>query len=506
MSRISPRARLAVVAVIAALALAISPATAAVAAGPGSATITLTGDSVPSFAFGQVSGPEGPSNAFFSGGTANLSDLALGDYTVTVGSSADNQGGSVSFTLTTENPSFVGELALVPWPTGTSSVSGTVVDADGVPISGASISVYDGNRPFPRVSTGPDGTYVVSNLVAGVYTLGAFEFSHFSRSVEFSVGDGDTTTVDVVLPVRDATISGRVVDGNGEPLGDISVVAERVGPERDFGSGFASPDGTYVVTGVGAGDWVLSAGGPGTPYGRTDVPVTLTAGDNPVADLVLTPRTTATIFAFVVDESPTPLPNYPFGICATLLTPGGVEVAVFDGTGGDGAIAFSDQPPGTYTVKIYDCDPTRVPGYATQYYGGSATLAGATTFTVTAGQDLTLDTFSLTVASGPTKPTHTAHAVPTHDLKQANRGDIDAPDKARQGARITIQIGIEYAGDWVSVWLHDPKDRLGGWRQVAADGTVKVRVPADYPTGQHKLAVQDRDDDLIGWTKINVKH
>lgn len=471
--------------------------------GPGTMTLTLVSDTPLSFFTAvQVSGPAGDRFADFSGNTATLSNMVLGDYTAVVFPSQDNQGGSVSFTLTAEAPDFVGELHLPAWPTGTSSISGTIVDDNGVPIEGAQVNLSSEVRQFPSVFTASDGTYAVMDLPAGGYFVSAFAFGYFSRSTDqLPLAEGEAAVVDFTLPIRNSSVSGRVVDGDGNPIAGIFVEARN---GQDFAGAMTGADGTFLISEMSAGEWTVVGGGPGTPWQPSQVVVTLESAESAtIADLILEPRTTGGVFGAALDFSATPFPTSISGICATLRLPNGTLVASAEPTGEDGTFGFFDVAPGDYTVKVVDCDPTRVPRYAKQFYGSGTTLADAVVFSVTAGQDVQLGSFSLVPS---TKPTHPATAVPTKDLKPANRGDIQAPDKAKQDTKITIQVGAQHAGEWVSVWLHDPKDRLGGWRQVASDGTVKVRIPAGYELGEHKLAVQNSADQLIGWTKIKIKN
>jgi 5'-nucleotidase len=90
----------------------------------------------------------------------------------------------------------------------------------------------------------------------------------------------------------------------------------------------------------------------------------------------------------------------------------------------------------------------------------------------------------------------------THD----NEGGISIQDKVYHPKdTVVITMDKTLAGTWVSVWLHStPLNLGGGWLQVADDGTVRVTLPADVPLGAHRLAVQDADGGVIGWTGITI--
>jgi hypothetical protein len=88
-------------------------------------------------------------------------------------------------------------------------------------------------------------------------------------------------------------------------------------------------------------------------------------------------------------------------------------------------------------------------------------------------------------------------------LTEGNRGGVSAPATARAGETITVTVGSASAGDVVNVWLFS-EPTLIGTAVVAADGTVRVTIPADTVAGAHRLAVTAADGSLIGWTPITI--
>lgn len=88
-------------------------------------------------------------------------------------------------------------------------------------------------------------------------------------------------------------------------------------------------------------------------------------------------------------------------------------------------------------------------------------------------------------------------------LTEANRGSITAPASARAGETITVGVGSALAGQRISVWLYSDAVLLGT-EVVAADGTVRVTIPAGTTTGSHRLAVTAADGSLVGWTDIRI--
>lgn len=88
------------------------------------------------------------------------------------------------------------------------------------------------------------------------------------------------------------------------------------------------------------------------------------------------------------------------------------------------------------------------------------------------------------------------------DLTEGTRGDVTADVASpRPGDRVTLAVGADRAGTWVSVWLGDT---WLGWVRADADGTVPVTLPDTTPAGRHALVVEDPDDALVGWTDVDV--
>ena len=85
----------------------------------------------------------------------------------------------------------------------------------------------------------------------------------------------------------------------------------------------------------------------------------------------------------------------------------------------------------------------------------------------------------------------------------AARGPVAVPGDVRAGQTVTITVGVEHAGETVNIWLHSTPVLLAT-AVVAADGTVRVAIPADAPAGAHRVAVLAADGTLIGWDNVTV--
>jgi hypothetical protein len=512
MSALVHRPRAIVAAVLAALALALVPALPAHAAGPGSATLTLTRDGEPAqYLLLGLDGPEGfIHSSSEASGVIELTDLALGAYSGTVFGDYDDQPTSVSFTLTEEQPSYVAEIMILPWPSGTGSISGIATDAaTGGALESVTISlnqiVAPIGRSFPAQDTPADGTFAYGELPAGTYALSASLPGYFTEmSLTVELAEAEAAVVPIALIPRDAAITGRVVDGDGTGLEGVTVAALS-GNNGD--SATTDADGFYTIVDLGVGTWTVGLGGSGWPWNYTSVTVDLDSGETLTApDLVAVPRTTGSISGLVAGSDQDPEMGGLSDICVQVVTEGGEQVGDVYTTTPDGYFFFDSIEAGDYSVLFVDCDVARTPPYATTYFGGSPTIGGATFVTVESQADVWLDYSFIDRESAAPQPDHDATPAKKRDLKPADEDLIGAPGAARQGETIEVVVGTEYAGLWVSAWLHPRPTQLGEWHQVSAEGTIEIVVPSHHPIGVHELVVQDADDQVIGWTDLQVQH
>ena len=71
------------------------------------------------------------------------------------------------------------------------------------------------------------------------------------------------------------------------------------------------------------------------------------------------------------------------------------------------------------------------------------------------------------------------------------------------GTSTTLTVGTQFAGQQVDVWLHSDPIYLGRFT-VAADGTVKVTLPASVPAGEHKVIVANQAGTVLAWDAVTV--
>jgi 5'-nucleotidase len=72
------------------------------------------------------------------------------------------------------------------------------------------------------------------------------------------------------------------------------------------------------------------------------------------------------------------------------------------------------------------------------------------------------------------------------------------------GQTLTIFVGTQYAGTYVSAFMYSTPVALGGWLLVDANGEVEVTLPANAPAGDHRIVIQDPSGAVIGWAAVTV--
>lgn len=257
-----------------------------------------------------------------------------------------------------------GEVALTVVLKPGAPVSGRVVDASGLAVAGARV-VYAGAsdwgvRPDDRldgVMSAADGSWKFAAIGAGSYRFVARHPSHAPGSSALISLDGVSGKdgVLVTMPVG-ATVRGKVVDGNQQPVASAQVRIGDAGrnmvgePPRQV---FSADDGTFVVEGLPRK--LMAAVAIAETAASATVAVDTTAGD--VRDVVLRVDVTGVIAGIVVDRSGEPqdgvqvsaMPDFRGGN----FDPGAFRLRgrIQDLTDGDGHFELVGLAPGSYVVS-----------------------------------------------------------------------------------------------------------------------------------------------------------
>jgi hypothetical protein len=191
-----------------------------------------------------------------AGGAYTLNNLAPGTYTVQV--SATNYGTQSATDTVTSGAAPPDNFNLIPNP---GSITGTVTDSvTGVPISGASVTCT-GTSTCTPTSTAGDGTYTLSNLTEGSYTVTFAANQYGSQSPNVNVSPGGTTTESPVLVPNTGSISGVVSDSvSGNPISSASVSC--TGTPTCTGTTTGS-DGSYLLSPLAEGNYSVTVSATG---------------------------------------------------------------------------------------------------------------------------------------------------------------------------------------------------------------------------------------------------
>lgn len=126
------------------------------------------------------------------------------------------------------------------------TISGTVTDDGGQPLSGVTITVSGVNEEDLTATTGGDGKYTVSNVSLKLHavTFSKSGWLMVSKSVSASdFGTNNTATVDASMVNASAMITGTITDGKngGAPLAGVTVSIGAAG------STVSAEDGTFTI-------------------------------------------------------------------------------------------------------------------------------------------------------------------------------------------------------------------------------------------------------------------
>lgn len=267
-------------------------------------------------------------------------------------------------------------------------VTGVVTKTGGAPAVGVCVNADGRNGSYYGV-TDDSGAYLMS-APAGSYTVyfrdcdgGANVISAESDAVE--VAEGALTRADITLETG-AIISGTVTGPGGSTPADVCVFAD----SGDYWAATETTTGDYRIEGLQAGDYTIefddcSDGTLATVYygGAASwdeaTPVTVTAGAT-VTGKNVQMVVGASISGTISSASGATLDN----ACAEAYNDTYDVEGYVDGSG---RYELRGLPVGTYRVMFHDdCDASHP---STLWYGGATTEAGATTITLTAGQQLT---------------------------------------------------------------------------------------------------------------------
>lgn len=246
------------------------------------------------------------------------------------------------------------------------SVSGTVRESAGNPVSNATVTLNGQN-----FTTNANGAYTIGNLTAGNYTLQVQASGYLPVSRPVSVMHSNVTGQDVTLQSGYA-LTGTVVDdrGNGLPGLTVDVVDDATGSIVD--TAVTDGSGNFTAT-VGNGSYTVKVSG-GTSYEDNNSTTVSISGENTaVGNIVMTPSST----------------NPPVGPGGGGGGTGGTNVTVsFNLNGGSGTGNYNTMTVLVGSSITLPAAPTRE-GYTFIGWSDGTTVITGSTYTVRGAVTLT---------------------------------------------------------------------------------------------------------------------
>ncbi|WP_308313124.1 MFS transporter [Streptomyces sp. ISL-1] len=143
---------------------------------------------------------------------------------------------------------------------GAGRLAGTVVTADGTPVRDAAVTLTDVRGDVVATArSGREGGYVITELVAGEYTLAASAPAFRPAALPVSVQAARETRQDVEL-AGGAVLRGTVRAGDGRPVEDARVtLLDAAGNVVDTLT--TGPDGTFRFVDLSSGEYTVIAAG-----------------------------------------------------------------------------------------------------------------------------------------------------------------------------------------------------------------------------------------------------
>ena len=220
-------------------------------------------------------------------------------------------------------------------------VRGRVRGGDGVPVSGAALTLIDlGGRQVDRAITRADGAYALTAPVAGPYMLITAADGHQPQAASIAVGDRplgyDVTlsgTAGLAGVVRSAATGARV-------MGAMVVVTDAHG--EVIASAETGPDGEFSFDDLVSGTFVVAVSAGGHRPGALPVDVAGQSTTRCEVELPAGARVHGTVRAGT--------DNLLLADARVTLVDAAGNVVATATTGADGEYAFEDLDPGPYTV------------------------------------------------------------------------------------------------------------------------------------------------------------
>ncbi len=233
---------------------------------------------------------DGHSTTTAANGTYTIDRLVAGTYTVTP-SMPEYDFAPLSTEVSVSD--VLGEATNVDFvgTEKTYTISGTITNEQDEPMEGVELSASG-----KSTTTGPDGTYMLEELVAGTHSVkpsfSEYNFTPSRTSATVNENDGPATDVDFVGSPKQYTMSGTILDWEGNAMSGVEVSANGHSATTD-------DTGEYSIAGPVAGTYTVipEQAGRGFVPGSQEVTVNENVGDASDIDFTGYPAYTTQLLA-----------------------------------------------------------------------------------------------------------------------------------------------------------------------------------------------------------------
>jgi hypothetical protein len=328
-------------------------------------------------------------------GTYTISGLAPGQYEVDFGCGLGSQyadqwfpgaQNSASAALISAGPGRTSGIDAVLQPAG--SISGVVTNKAGHPLAGICVtatrvaagSLAESIGQIDQPETGSRGTYRISDLAVGRYNVsfspcdGSLQYVQQSVTAVTVRAHKTTSGIDGHLTIG-GTITGRVRNAAGTPLGNICIFAydNRSG---SYGFGATGKTGTYRVRGLGTGAYSVEFYPCGSQNYVSLLGHTRVTAPHATTGVNATMHRGGSIAGVVTQGSASGAPVS--DVCIEVSGSSPDNPGAFSATGTHGSYRVTGLAAGNYQVYFdTSCLFTTGPSLAPQWYNDQPTQATA---------------------------------------------------------------------------------------------------------------------------------
>lgn len=224
------------------------------------------------------------------------------------------------------------------------TLEGTITDGKtGGPVSGAAITVLDGDEVIGTYSSNASGKYLAS-IPAGSYTLRVSASGYEAATTNFTIDRRQTVDIALQPEQEDAgTLSGTATDKEtSDPVSGVTVEAVQAG--KVIGTATTGADGSYTMA-LPAGTYTVTFQAEG--YAEQECEVIIAADGAVEQNAVLVP-TYGSLAVTVTDKSTaSPIQN-----ATVVMTPTNGGQAVSGQTDSSGSYRFDSLRTGEYELMV----------------------------------------------------------------------------------------------------------------------------------------------------------